>query len=61
LKHKGVKFNSSDDFVDYKISVYKPESLVKIKKAFEEFLDQVSEILKEDGTTKEEGGIIAEN
>lgn len=48
LKHKNVKFNSPDDFVDYKISVYKPESLVKITKAFEEFFDQVSEILKED-------------
>ena len=48
LEHKNVKFNSPDDFIDYKISVYKPESLVKITKAFEEFFDQVLEILKED-------------
>ena len=61
MERMGGKFNSPDDFFDYKISVYHKESLEMINAAFKRFIGEVDKILETDRATISEDSRTAEN
>lgn len=48
MQRTNCRFNRSDDFVDYRVSCFCQESFEQIKRAFNNFTNELGRILEED-------------
>ena len=56
MRRTNYKFNSADDFVDYKVSYFCQESFEQINRVFNEFIEELGKVLDEDRVLHEKKG-----
>lgn len=58
MQKTNYRFNNLDDFVDYRVSYFCQESSEQIKRAFNDFINELGRILEEDRIMYEKRAVV---